>query len=185
LARERQINFSSGAAAELLDDRTLQGADLFLLTTAVFFHYMIKIVKSILFFLLTVEFFLGCGQKCSTLNSGERRSPKLISLERLINEPKKFVGKRVTVIGKLENLGENYFRNLRAFLIDEKGKKIFIKPWVPLEVPPPRNEEKRPFVMSDFLGKKVKLIGIYQKDVKDLFPQVDFYFQVESAEILE
>jgi hypothetical protein len=75
-------------------------------------------------------------------------------------------GRRIAVEGILENAGANYFTDLRPVLRDGRGGEIPVNAWLPLSVPPPRTGDSgrnRPRLMSDLLGRRVRLSGVWQK----------------------
>ena len=93
-----------------------------------------------------------------------------------------FTGARIEVIGLLANTGANYFTDLRLALDDATGNSIGVQCWLPLEVPPPRinaGARPRPAVVSDYLGKRVRLRGTWQKN------EAGYLLQVEEATIIE
>jgi hypothetical protein len=83
------------------------------------------------------------------------------SVAALAGSPQQYAGGVVVVYGMLRNAGTNYFTDLDLVLEDWGGAKIPVRPWVPLEVPPPRlqEERERPHVLSDFLNKTLLLKG--------------------------
>lgn len=94
------------------------------------------------------------------------KSYKKVELSALAAEPAKMEGRRVEAEGTLENAGGNYFNDLRPVLRDGRGGEIAVGAWLPLGVPPPRSggqAAKRPRLMSDLLGKKVRLSGVWEK----------------------
>ncbi|HBE73806.1 MAG TPA: hypothetical protein DDW31_06965 [candidate division Zixibacteria bacterium] len=91
---------------------------------------------------------------------------KKIEISKLAAAPQKMEGRRLSVSGRLENAGGNYFTDLRPALRDGKGGEIAVNAWLPLGVPPPRPGDTgrdRPRLMSDLLGKKVRLSGVWEK----------------------
>lgn len=93
-------------------------------------------------------------------------SYKKIELSALAAEPAKMEGRRVEAEGTLENAGGNYFNDLRPVLRDGRGGEIAVGAWLPLGVPPPRPGDAgrgRPRLMSDLLGKKMRLSGVWEK----------------------
>lgn len=93
------------------------------------------------------------------------KSYKEIEISALADAPAKTAGRRVAVVGMLENAGANYFTDLRPVLRDRRGGEIAVNAWLPLSVPPPRPEGPavRPRLMSDLLGKRVRLEGVWER----------------------
>ncbi len=103
----------------------------------------------------------GCGH-----GRAGSKSYKLIDISALAAEPAGMAGRRVSVEGTLENTGANYFTDLRPVLRDGRGGEIPVSPWLPLSVPPPRAGAaagNRPRLMSDQLGKRLRLWGVWEK----------------------
>lgn len=91
---------------------------------------------------------------------------KKIDVSKLAAGPAEMEGRRVSVDGVLENAGANYFTDLRPVLRDGRGGEIPVNAWLPLSVPPPRpggNDRNRPRLMSDLLGKRLRLSGVWKK----------------------
>jgi hypothetical protein len=113
---------------------------------------------------LTIALVLLCTV-AARADCEEPAKPVKVSVEALASGAGKYLGKTVTVSGSIENEGRNYFTDLRVVLKDEKGYKIYVRPWLPVSLPPgpPGVKEKRPGVLSDFLGKKVELSGVVRR----------------------
>jgi len=83
---------------------------------------------------------------------------------------------RVEGVFKIE--GEYHSPDVR-FYIEDRGKKIYIQPWLPLGAlhrPFPDEKGKvRPPIMRDYLNQKVKIEGKKSGD----------YLKIESAVIME
>lgn len=102
-----------------------------------------------------------------------------VEIEAIAKDPAKFSDRLLETEGVLKNAGVNYFTDLRLVLTGNKGGEIEVTAWAPLEVPPPRpgpNRPRRPKVMSDFLGKKMNLIGRLEDQ------SGKFILRVEKAE---
>jgi hypothetical protein len=89
-----------------------------------------------------------------------------VKINDLARNAGKFVGKKVTVQGRLVFAGRNYFTDPRFVLADEQGETVPVSAWAPLEIPPPMPGEKvtpadRPRTMSDYLGKRFSITGIF------------------------
>lgn len=110
------------------------------------------------------------------------QSYKKIDISALAAEPSKMEGRRVSVEGTMENAGGNYFTDLRPVLRDGRGGEVPVNAWLPLSVPPPRpvgNDRNRPRLMSDLLGKRVRLSGIWEK------AETGHALRVEKDEIIK
>lgn len=108
--------------------------------------------------------------------------PVKVSIEQLEREPEKFRDRTVRVRGKLENEGRNYFTDLRLVLKDDAGRKLPVRPWLPLSLPPrpPAASGPPPAVLSDFLGKNVELVARLRKGTLRRFGEV-WHLEVTSA----
>jgi hypothetical protein len=109
------------------------------------------------FFLL---FFLGCLLLVPRFShAGE------ISLDELNKNPNLYKGQKVTIRGKLKLIGKNYFDPASKFVLEDASKKtVPVKPWLPLEIAPaspdrPVSPGQLPKIMSDYLGKEIKVTG--------------------------
>lgn len=101
---------------------------------------------------------------------------KKIEISKLASSPADYGGRPVSVAGTLENAGANYFTDLRPVLRDGKGGEIPVAAWLPQSVPPPRpgvNVGKRPRLISDLLGKRVRLLGVWEKADSGYLLRVD------------
>ena len=107
--------------------------------------------------------------------------PIKLSLSQLTGNQEKYADKLIAVKGELINSGTNYFTDLKITLGDGKGNSIRVQPWLPLEVPParPGGPKTRPALLSDYLGKMVRLSGKWVKQ------EEGFILQVETAEQVE
>lgn len=104
--------------------------------------------------------------------------PLRLKLSQLSANQEKYADKLVQVKGELNNSGTNYFTDLKVTLSDGQGNSIRILPWLPLSVPPPRpgGPRNRPALLSDYLGKKLKLSGKWIRQGEG------FVLKVEQAE---
>ena len=79
------------------------------------------------------------------------------SVQSLVEHEDEYLGKVIRVTGKLENIGKNYFTDLRVVLRDCRydNTMVYVRPWLPLELPPaaPGAPQKRPVTLTEFLGK--------------------------------
>lgn len=71
---------------------------------------------------------------------------------------------RVRVAGLLRNEGKSYVDDLRLVLADDEGRTISVTPWLPLEIvtPPAGSPAPWPHAMSEYLDKRVSLVGTWQ-----------------------
>jgi len=108
-------------------------------------------------------------------------------IPQLLSSPAKFTQCPLRVTGPLVNRGKNYFTDLRVYLLDKDEKKIPVRLWLPLEVPPspPGKERSRPMVLGDFLGRKVTLEAYLRKAEKGQFADAEYYLEVKKASIVE
>lgn len=107
---------------------------------------------------------------------------KKIDISQLATEPVKMEGRRVSVQGVLDNAGANYFTDLRPVLRDGRSGEIPVNAWLPISVPPPRpgdSGRNRPRLMSDLLGKRVKLSGTWER------AESGYALKVEKYEIFK
>ncbi len=107
--------------------------------------------------------------------------PYKLRLSELTREQGKYDGKLVQVKGVLSNSGINYFTDLKITLSDGQGNSIRVQPWLPISVPPPRpgGPRNRPALLSDYLGKSIRLVGKWVRQ------EEGFVLQVEKAEPVE
>ena len=93
--------------------------------------------------------------------------PAVVSVRELAAEPQKFLGRSIRVSGTLENEGKNYFTDLRVVIKDKEGRKIHVRPWLPMSLPPrPPSAEgtgKQPVLLSHYLGKEIELTAVIRK----------------------
>jgi len=91
-------------------------------------------------------------------------------------------GERLSLTGVLENAGANYFTDLRPVLRDGRGNEVAVAAWLPISVPPPRPggpAAARPRLMSDLLGKRVRLSGVWERS------DAGYALRVEKDEIIK
>ena len=129
-------------------------------------------MKRIEFWLLIVPLVFTAG--CCRPGLGTTRPYKL-SLSELAGNQEKYADKLVQVKGDLGNAGDNYFTDLKVTLSDGQGNSIRVQPWLPISVPPPRpgGPRSRPALLSDYLGKALKLTGKWVKQEGGYILQVD------------
>lgn len=112
-----------------------------------------------------------------------------ISLQSLLANGDARLGQTVYVVGILENIGRNFFTDLRVVLKDRKSEDaafVYVRPWLPLELPPgPRGGQKeRPLTLSNYLGKKVQLKAVLSRGMLRNVGEVNL-LEVKAAKILE
>jgi len=91
-----------------------------------------------------------------------KQYPSIIELNK---NSASYVDSFITISGKLLNVGKDYFKDLQIVLKDSLGNAIRIRPWLPVEIPPPQNPSlPRPKVMSDYLNKDVVLKGFWRQE---------------------
>ena len=107
-----------------------------------------------------------------------KSKPVKLKLSQLSASQDKYADKLILVKGELNNSGTNYFTDLKITLSDGQGNSIRVQPWLPTSVPPPRpgGPRNRPALISDFLGKKLRLSGKWVRQ------EEGFILQVEKAE---
>jgi hypothetical protein len=135
-------------------------------------------MQKFLIITMTVAFLLSAG--CCRQGLGTVKPIKL-SLSQLTGNQEKYADKLIAVKGELINSGTNYFTDLNITLGDGKGNSIRVQPWLPLEVPParPGGYKNRPALLSDYLGKKVRLSGRWVKQEERFILQVDRADQIQ------
>ncbi len=109
-----------------------------------------------------------------------RGAPQPATVAQLSRDAAAWRDRCVTVSGRLGNAGGNYFTDLRLELADSTGAAVAVKPWLPLELPPPRPgaPRQRPAVLSDYLGKRVTIRACLRRDTEPS------YLEVQSIEII-
>lgn len=114
----------------------------------------------------------------------EEEIPELL-LKAVTEDPAKYLSSTFRVRGKLRNKGKNYFTDLQLVLEDEKCNFIYVRPWIPLEFPPPPpgRSEKKQVALSQYLGKQVELTTTIEKGRLKIVGEV-YFLNVKSAKIL-
>lgn len=73
---------------------------------------------------------------------------------------------RLTIRGRLQLAGENYFLDPRFVIVDEHNHVISITTWAPLEIPPSPPGAPHPVsvlrTMQDYLDRTLSVIGIHR-----------------------
>ncbi len=105
----------------------------------------------------------------TTPPSGEE--PIAVTLSELADHPERYANKTVTVSGKLENEGKNYFTDRRLVLktVDtaDTPKSVSVRSLpVPAETPspPPESTVRQPRTISTYVGKEVKVTAVVEKN---------------------
>jgi M6 family metalloprotease-like protein len=98
-----------------------------------------------------------------------QRPPTPGLLEKIAANPGAFLGQTVTLDGAVENIGKNYFRDLRLVLRGAAGAELPVgRTPLPLEVPPGRLESTGgPTTLSAVLGKPAIVVGVIRRDPND------------------
>ena len=81
--------------------------------------------------------------------------------------PGSTVNQRITVVGRLELAGQNYFLDPRFVIVDSQNNRIPVVSWAPLELPPTRppgnplpGSQSR--TMQDYLHQQFSVTGIHR-----------------------
>jgi hypothetical protein len=92
-----------------------------------------------------------------------------LPIRELTEKPHRFTEQTVTVKGRLKFIGRNYFSDPTPQFVVEDGEnhQVPVAPWLPLEIvpsPPDRSFplDRRPKVMSDYLGKELRVTGKFR-----------------------
>ena len=110
-------------------------------------------------------------------------------MKAVAENPEEYREKKVKLVGTLENVqiysGKNYFTDLRVVLKDKEGHKVYVRPWLPVSLPPvpPNFKGKRPDVLSRYLGKQIELCGVIDRATLKNLGSV-YVLAVESARVL-
>jgi hypothetical protein len=78
---------------------------------------------------------------------------------------------RVTVVGKLQFAGSNYYLDSRFAIVDDSNTPLYVTTWAPIEIPPPPpgqdggKSTKKINTMQDFVGRRLAVSGIYRSGV--------------------
>ncbi|MDO9391961.1 MAG: hypothetical protein Q7U71_09345 [bacterium] len=132
------------------------------------------------FLIITMAAAVMLSAGCCRQGLGNSKPFKL-KLSQLTADQEKYADKLIAVKGELSNAGANYFTDLKVTLSDGQGNSIRVQPWLPISVPPPRpgGPRNRPALISDYLGKTLRLVGKWVKQDEG------FILQVEKAEPAE
>lgn len=125
----------------------------------------------------------GCQLKKS---AQEEESALKLSVKSVAENPEKYFRKIVRLSGRLENQGKNYFTDLRIALRDDEGNYVYVRPWVPYELPPspPGHTDRKPPVLSQYLGKTVELTGVLDRGTLKKVGEV-YLLVVRTAKVVK
>lgn len=149
---------------------------------------MAKQVARLFLLLSTVAFVSGsslagvCPQRKSDV---DEKTSLPVSVKSVAENPQQYLKKTVRIRGRLQNQGKNYFTDLRVVLTDDQGNQVYVRPWLPTELPPspPGYRGKRPDVLSNYLGKKVELTAILDQGTLKKVGKV-YLLRVKSARVV-
>lgn len=129
---------------------------------------------------------LAAGAVQGQPGEAAQEPPPAVALAELAAHPQDHEKKPLRVVGLLENEGKNYFTDLRLVLKDEDDHFVYVRPWLPAELPagPPGATGARPETLSKYLGKTVELTAVLDRGplrgVGDVYCLV-----VRSAKLVE
>jgi M6 family metalloprotease-like protein len=88
-----------------------------------------------------------------------------VTIAELQKSPAAYAGKTVKVDGTLENAGKNYFTDRRLVLRQPEGTGSVPVQWpgMAMDVARPPGAKSRPSMLSDYLGKKVEVVGVLER----------------------
>jgi len=96
-------------------------------------------------------------------------APRPVALAALAANPAGWAGKRVIVVGTLENVGTNFFTDRRIVLKDSSGVFVDAAMPAPISVAPgPIGSPPPSFpALSDFLGERIEFTGeVIEMDIR-------------------
>lgn len=134
-----------------------------------------------------VLFLVGCfAASTSGVISGPAPDPTL-SIRDLKEAPTAYAGTIVIVQGQLRLESRSYFNHPRFVIVDSEGQKISVKPWAPLEVPPPmpgakESPQNRPTTMNTYLGLWLSVTGLFNIDPRNEESVIEVRSAVELAQ---
>ena len=80
--------------------------------------------------------------------------------------PANTVNQPLTIEGRLEMAGQNYFLDPRFVIVDNQNNRVPVTSWAPLELPPSRpgaaRQASRKGTMRDFLHQRFAVTGIHR-----------------------
>jgi len=138
--------------------------------------------------LVTMAVFSGSSwhADCQSSRSENKEEVSLTpSVGSLAQHPDKYLNNTVRLAGRLENEGKNYFTDLRVVLRDAQGNRVYVRPWLPAELPPspPGYTGKKPQVLSQYLGKEVELTAVVERGTLKNVGEV-YLLNVKSAKVV-
>ncbi len=88
-----------------------------------------------------------------------------VSVAELQKSPAAYVGKTLKLDGTLENAGKNFFTDRRLVLRQLEGTDSVPVQWpgMAMDVARPPGSRSRPPMLSDYLGKKVAVVGVLEQ----------------------
>ncbi|MFQ5526325.1 MAG: hypothetical protein ACE5GX_08685 [Thermoanaerobaculia bacterium] len=112
--------------------------------------------------------------------------PEAQEIAAVAEDPSSYQAGKLRLEGVLDNLGKNFFTDLRVVLKDEDGSFLYVRPWLPTHLPPapPGAGVERPEILTDYLGKRVALTATVQSGRLRSVGET-FLLVVEGAEILK
>ncbi len=144
-------------------------------------------VAKLILLVMTGGFTLCAQQSPRKPDALQPQASVAVTVQDLAARPDRYLGSVVRVSGTLENQGKNYFTDLRLVLKDRENRTIHVRPWLPLSLPPrPLSAtvpDKRPAVLSDYLGKGVELTAeILQGPLRHVGDT--YYLEVKQARVI-
>lgn len=106
-----------------------------------------------------------------------------LSLKELTAAPERYINRRVRLVGKLVNLGANYFTDRRIALQDAEGNTIAVLPWLALEAAPGSKDQPRLPTLSNYLNKTVEIVGEVERKTDERGGE-SLVLDVTSAEVI-
>ncbi len=150
---------------------------------------MVRQVRKYVFLLFAIAFVLESSlhANCqSKKTETKEETPLTLSVASIVESPEKYLKKTVQLVGRLENKGKNYFTDLSIVLRDDQGNHVYVRPWLPIELPPspPGSTRKRPAVLSQYLGKQVELTAVLDRGTLKKVGEV-YLLSVISAKAIQ
>jgi len=126
------------------------------------------------------------GAGWAVVNGLGQEEIEVISLQSLAEDPAPHLGKTYRISGSLKNKGRNYFTDLRLVLEDAECNFVYVRPWLPLEYPPPPpgRPDLKKAGLSFYLEKEVELTATVERGSLKVVGEVT-YLSVKSAKILD
>ncbi len=143
-------------------------------------HVAFPLVVALTVFGLSVR-----GYSQLTERKTDKENVPQLSVKSVAENPEQYLGKTLRVTGRLENKGTNYFTDLRVVLKDDQCNFVYVRPWLPTELPPSPpgyTGERRP-VLSQYLGNEVELTTVLERGTLKKVGEV-YLLKVKSAKVL-